>query len=110
MSEKYNINRGRYYYDLQNTLMRMKRECFICGTNEELQPHHIRQVKTTNSQYSDESNVVWLCKAHHKKYHRQYRKVNQKTFAEYCIRQKQKEINKLQKQLKGLADGYKETD
>lgn len=97
---KYNIHHGKYYYDLQNTLMRMKRECFICGATGELQPHHIRQVKTSNSQYSDESNVVWLCQTHHKRYHHQYRKVNQKTFAEYCIRQKQKEINQLKKELK----------
>ena len=96
----YNIHHGKYYYDLQNTLMRMKRECFICGSNSELQPHHIRQVKSSNSQYSDESNIVWLCKTHHKGYHNNYHKVNQKTFAEYCIRQKQKEINQLKKKLR----------
>lgn len=97
MSRKKKSNHGKYYYELLNTLKKIDKECFICESKESLQPHHIRQVKPTNSQYSSEDNLVFLCKYHHEKYHNQYNNVNQKTFALYCIRQKQKEINKLKK-------------
>lgn len=97
MTGKFKDTHGKYYYELLNTLKKLDKECFICGANNNLQIHHIRQVKTSNSQYSSEDNIVFLCKYHHDKYHQQYSKVNQKTFALYCIRQKQKEINKIKK-------------
>ena len=98
----YTISHGKYYYDLQNTIMKLKKECFICGCKQDLEPHHIRKVKQNNKQYSEENNVVMLCHKHHKRYHNHYKKVNSKTFAEYVKKQTLKEVNEKNKKIQEL--------
>ena len=95
----YNIHKGKYYYEFQNTIRKLKKECFICGTKENIEPHHIKRVKAGKQEYKNPENIVMLCRKHHKRYHNKYKKTNQKTFAEYCLKQKNKEINKQQKKI-----------
>lgn len=110
----YRIHKGKYYYDLNsvfNKLMKTEGSCFICGSTKELGPHHIKSVKPSKEDYSNESNIVILCRHHHELYHRTYKKVNQKTFAEYVrnqntdgykIKNLQNTINQLRKSNKEL--------
>jgi len=82
----YKIHKGKYYYDLGYTFNRLKRqtgECFVCGSRENLEPHHLKQVKASKPDYCEENNLVVICKSCHKKYHNRYKKVNPKTFAEF---------------------------
>ena len=101
----YRIHKGKYYYELNGVFNKLKKEsnqCFICGSKEDLVPHHIKQVKPSKPEYSDEKNIVVLCRKCHKKYHKKYKKVNQKTFAEYVIKRNKHNINLLEKENKEL--------
>lgn len=74
------------YWKLQGTIKKLRKKsnkCFICGSTEEIVPHHIRQVKQETDDYFDENNLVLLCDYHHRRYHRQYHNVNAKTFCEF---------------------------
>jgi DNA repair exonuclease SbcCD ATPase subunit len=82
----YRIHKGRYFYDLGYTFEKLKKEqggCFVCGSGDDLEPHHLKKVRPSKSDYSDEDNVVIICKNCHRKYHMQYKQVNSKTFAEF---------------------------
>lgn len=111
----YRIHKGKYYYELNgvfNKLMKTEGECFICGSKETLGPHHIKSVKPSKPDYSEPTNIVVLCHNCHNKYHRTYKKVNQKTFAEfvkkemkldnYTVRNLENTINQLKKSNKEL--------
>lgn len=70
-----NTNGGKYYWKLQdwvNKLFMIYNKCLICGSKENLEPHHVIQVKPYDKLYSDTNNGVILCKSCHKKYHEQY--------------------------------------
>ena len=62
----YRINHSRYFYEFQNTINIVKREqgykCFICGSTDNLGPHHIKKVKQSNALYASKENVVILCR------------------------------------------------
>lgn len=88
------IHTSKHYYEFLGNLQRLEKKCFVCGTTLEVEPHHIRKVKKSNSQYGDESNIVMLCHKHHVKYHQRYKNVNQKTFAVFVGEEKDKIIRK----------------
>lgn len=100
----FNIDKGKYYYDFCGTVKKLKQECFICGTTENIEPHHIRRAKQRQEIYADEKNIVMLCRTHHKRYHNKYSNanVNPKTFAEYVKRQILKEVNEKNKIIEEL--------
>ena len=85
-------------FAFQSTVQSLKQKCFICGSEDEIEPHHIKQVKKSNELYSDESNIVILCKNHHRQYHNNYRPINQKTFAEFVRDCERKSYNELKNQ------------
>lgn len=58
-------------------------KCFICGSEKNIVPHHLRSVKKSSEEYYNENNIVLLCDFHHHKYHQQYSQVNLKTFCEF---------------------------
>lgn len=99
------------YWRMQGTIRRLRKKdntCFVCGSTENIVPHHIKKVNPESDEYFDESNLVLLCDFHHHLYHRQYPDVNAKTFSEFLRdnhlkRQRKKGDNmdfKLDKELK----------
>lgn len=94
------FHRGRYYFDFLNLVEELRQEddaCFICGSKKNVNPHHIVKFKDNDKRYADKNNVVLLCGYHHHSYHKHYgsgKGVNQKTFAIFCKKEFQKEINK----------------
>lgn len=93
------------YWKFQGTIKKLKEKentCFICGSNKNIVPHHIKRVKNTHSDYYSEDNLVLLCNYHHHKYHREYPDVNLKTFCEFLrnnfvLKIKESEVNKINK-------------
>ena len=96
------------YWKLQGTIKKLKEKenkCFICGSTENIVPHHIKQVKQTHNDYYSEDNLVLLCDYHHHKYHKKYSNVNLKTFCEFfrdnfVLKIKENEVNKVKKKRK----------
>ncbi len=81
-----------------NKLKEKENKCFICGSNENIVPHHIKQVKQSSDDYFNENNIVLLCDKHHHHYHKKYAHVNQKTFCEFfrdnfVLQIKESEVN-----------------
>ncbi len=93
------------YWKFKGTIKKLKEKenrCFVCGSNKNIVPHHIKRVKNTHSDYYSEDNIVLLCDYHHHKYHNEYHKVNLKTFCEFfrdnfVFKIKESEINKVNK-------------
>ena len=91
------------YWKLQGTIKKLKekeKKCFVCGSTENIVPHHIKKVKQTHPDYYSEDNLVLLCDYHHHKYHKQYPKVNLKTFCEFfrdnfVLKIKESKVNKV---------------
>ena len=74
------------YWKLQGTIKKLKKKdnsCFVCGSTENIVPHHLKKVKQDSEEYFNESNLVLLCDKHHHQYHNQYKTVNPKTFSEF---------------------------
>ena len=74
------------YWKLRGTIKTLKEKdntCFVCGSNENIVPHHLKKVKQDSEEYFNENNLVLLCDEHHRQYHRQYPSVNPKTFSEF---------------------------
>lgn len=102
-----NMSVNPNYWTLLGTIKKLKEKenkCFICGSTENIVPHHLRQVKQTTDEYYDEDNLVLLCDRHHHEYHQQYSKVNLKTFCEffrgnYIIRTKESEMSNIKKRM-----------
>ncbi len=93
------------YWKFKGTVKKLKEKenrCFVCGSTENIGPHHIKQVKQTHKDYYNEDNIVLLCDYHHHKYHKQYPHVNLKTFCEFfrdnfVLKIKENEANKVNK-------------
>lgn len=108
----YKIHKGKYYYDLGYTFNRLKsksKKCFVCGSRDNLEPHHLKQVKASKQDYCSENNLVVICNTCHRVYHSKYKKVNPKTFAEFiresCSdKSKDNTINQLRKNNKKLKN------
>ena len=86
---KWGENMNENYWKLQGTIRKLKEKdnkCFICGSTENIVPHHIKQVKNNSEEYYDKNNLVLLCDYHHRKYHNQYCEVNAKTFGEFLMK------------------------
>lgn len=91
--------------EIQRNSQKLKEKenrCFVCGSTENIGPHHIKQVKQTHKDYYNEDNIVLLCDYHHHKYHKQYPHVNLKTFCEFfrdnfVLKIKENEANKVNK-------------
>ena len=74
------------FWKLMGTVRKLKNKenkCFVCGSTEDIVPHHIRKVKQEIEDYYSEDNLVLLCDECHHRYHRQYPDVNSKTFCEF---------------------------
>ena len=74
------------YWKFKGTINKLKEKenrCFVCGSDKNVVPHHIKRVKNTHNDYYSEDNLVLLCDYHHHKYHKQYPNVNLKTFCEF---------------------------
>lgn len=70
-----NIIGGKYYWELQdwvNQLFMKYNRCLVCGSKNNLEPHHITQVKPYDKLYSSVNNGAVLCKDCHRKYHEEY--------------------------------------
>ena len=74
------------YWKLQGTIKKLKEKdnrCFVCGTSENIVPHHLKKVDNSSEEYYSEENLVLLCDEHHHQYHKKYSTVNPKTFSEF---------------------------
>lgn len=93
------------YWKLKGTINKLREKenkCFVCGSSENIVPHHIRKVKQTSEDYYSEDNLVLLCDYHHHKYHKEYCEVNLKTFCEFfrdnfVLKIKEGGVNKVNK-------------
>ncbi|WP_323735882.1 HNH endonuclease [Methanosphaera sp. ISO3-F5] len=65
---------------------RDKQQCFICGSRERLQVHHIYGVKDYGFLFSDISNGITLCEKCHCKYHQLYQEVNPYTWSQFLLK------------------------
>lgn len=101
------------YWKFQGTIKKLKEKdnrCFVCGSTENIVPHHLKRVKRTSNDYYNENNLILLCDYHHRDYHQKYPQVNGKTFSEYmknCLIKKYNnydkiEFNKLKKENKTI--------
>ena len=88
----FDIHKGKYYYDFMSKIRGMEQKCYICNATSDLEPHHLRRVKKSDKAYADEGNIVLLCRHHHKQYHQHYSTVNPKTFLDYVVSLKDKEL------------------
>lgn len=97
------------YWKLMGTVKKLKEKdssCFVCGSKNDIVPHHLKKVNLTSDEYYSEDNLVLLCDYHHHKYHQQYPAVNLKTFCEFLrdnfiAHINEKDISKL-KQRRGV--------
>lgn len=83
------------YWKLHGTIRKLKEKdnrCFVCGSDENIVPHHLKQVKQTSDDYYNENNIVLLCDEHHHQYHQEYSRVNPKTFSEFLKKKIKKSI------------------
>lgn len=83
-----NIHKNRNYYDFCHTVDKLRKEdnsCFICGSKVEIEPHHIRKVKQSRESYSNEENIVLLCRDCHLKYHRKHKTADTKSFIDFVL-------------------------
>lgn len=102
------------YWKFKGTIKKLKEKenkCFICGSDKNIVPHHLKRVKNTHSDYYSEDNLVLLCNYHHHKYHKQYPNVNLKTFCEFfrdnfVLKIKESEVNKVIKKRRLNIDIY----
>lgn len=58
-------------------------ECVICGSRENLEPHHIIKCDSKNPMFFSHDNGVVLCHRCHNMYHRTYNEVNPHTFVKF---------------------------
>ena len=65
---------------------RDKQQCFICGSRDKLQVHHIYGVKDYGFLCSDTSNGITLCEKCHCTYHENYSEVNPYTWSKYLLK------------------------
>lgn len=79
------INQQNYwkFQATVNNLRKIENKCFICGSSENVGPHHINRTKYDSEQYYSKNNLILLCDDCHHRYHKQYPNVNQKTFCEF---------------------------
>lgn len=74
------------YWKLKGTIKKLKdkeKKCFVCGSTENIVPHHLKKVNQASDEYYSEDNLVLLCDEHHHQYHQQYLDINPKTFCEF---------------------------
>ncbi len=84
------------YWKFKRTIKELKEKnnrCFICGSSENIVPHHLKKVKQTSDDYYNKNNIILLCDDHHREYHHKYPQVNSKTFCEYMRNWLIKEYN-----------------
>lgn len=60
--------------------------CFVCGSTQQLQVHHIYGVKDYGFLFSDISNGITLCEKCHCKYHQLYPEVNPYTWSQFLLK------------------------
>ena len=66
---------GEHYFRFLENVEKLREEddsCFICGSTDNIKPHHIRRVKESDKRYGSFSNIVLLCPKHHNMFHREY--------------------------------------
>ena len=113
------IYKGKFYYEFQHLIPKLiskqNGKCFVCGEEKNLEPHHLKKVKPGNSKYSDENNVIILCRKCHNKYHQKYNKkqnggINPKTFMIFKRDQDNKKISKLVSERNMFKNSLKKTE
>ena len=84
------------YWKFLGTVKKLKEKenkCFVCGSTENIVPHHIKKVNQSSDDYYNENNIVLLCDEHHHQYHQQNPHVNPKTFSEFLKKNHLKKSN-----------------
>ena len=77
---------SKEYNRFRESVLKRDKVCQCCGSNEDLEVHHLFSFKNYNSLGADTKNGVALCKECHTQYHSQYgRKKNNNpvTFAQF---------------------------
>ena len=107
-----NIKGDKFYWKFHSVaheLLKQQKQCSICGSTEDLEVHHIVQSKFYDNNYSNESNIIVLCRDCHKKYHQNFKTVNAKTFIEFTKRRYQSTLQlKLNKAMNELEEAKAE--
>ena len=76
-------------------LLQENDKCIVCGSKENLVPHHVAKIDRYNSFYIDPANGVVMCEKCHKKYHNEYSEVSAKTlikFVKRCLKNEMREM------------------
>ena len=61
-----------YLSDWAEQVINRDRNCAICGSNQNLEAHHIFKVNMYDDAYLDLNNGITLCHSCHEKYHSKY--------------------------------------
>ena len=94
-----------YYFDMVHTvgsMLKTTKDCFICGSKEELEPHHIRKVSKHHPDYCDSENIVILCRNCHLKYHKKYGDPSPKAFINFVLERRLGDTEKYKQSLGDL--------
>lgn len=77
---------SKVYNRFRESVLKRDKVCQCCGSNEDLEVHHLFSFKSYNSLGADTKNGVALCKECHTQYHSQYgtkKNNNPVTFAQF---------------------------
>lgn len=104
--KKKTVLKPSYHWELQDWVNKLYQEypnkCVICGSKQNLEPHHLLQVKPYEELYNSVSNGVLICHSCHNEYHEKYGgNVNPYTMIAFA-KEKSIHCKKLQKKYKQL--------
>lgn len=78
-------------YELKQKVKKRDSVCQVCGTNGQLEIHHIFPVAKYKSLALDCDNMVAICQSCHQKYHNEAdENVNPVTFAKFMVERRLK--------------------
>lgn len=81
---------------LVQDLLETENKCLICGSNKDLEPHHVIKCSNYERLYVDEDNLIILCHKCHSRYHRENPDdVNIKSLIEFVKNRKNKKKKKI---------------
>ena len=96
-------------------LLQMYTKCIICGTKNDLEPHHMLKTNPYEELHDSISNGIVLCHKHHHEYHQKYNsEISFNTLLKYKeeyernrCKKLNKENNLLHSNLRNLREEYK---
>lgn len=88
--------------------LQRNKKCWICGTKQNLEPHHIIHVNCYDELYNSLDHIAVLCSECHHKYHQKYNgEITFKTLLDFKGDYEMGRCRKLKKKYGVLRDAYR---